>query len=59
MAHIATHLQAIHAMRAAKHFNRWGRWATIQYCRKRGVPLHLLTLARILEHHTREILNVH
>lgn len=49
MKHQATHPHAIHALRAAKYWRQWGRFAAIQYCRKRGVPLSLLTLARVLE----------
>jgi hypothetical protein len=37
--------QALVAIYAARHRNQWGRWATVRYCEKRGVPRRLLTLA--------------
>ena len=37
--------QALIAIYAARHRNQWGRWATVRYCEKRGVPRRLLTLA--------------
>lgn len=49
MKHTATHPHAIHALRAAKYWRQWGRYAAVQYCRRRGVPLSLVTLARVLE----------
>lgn len=41
--------QAFHAIRAAKHRNRWGTYAARVYCIKRGVPLGLYRLACQLE----------
>lgn len=40
---------ALHAIRAAKNFRKWGRKNAFAYCRNRGVPFHLLTLARQME----------
>lgn len=37
------------AIRAARNVRSWGTWAAYRYCQKRGVPLRLLTLARLLE----------
>ena len=37
------------AIRAAKNMKSWGRHMTFAFCKKRGVPLSLLTLARVLE----------
>ena len=44
-----THPHAIFAVKAAKNYKNWGRFATLRYCEKRGVPMGLLTLARVLE----------
>lgn len=44
-----THPHAIAAVNAAKNFKNWGRYAALRYCEKRGVPLRLLTLARVLQ----------
>lgn len=44
-----THPHAIAALTAAKNFKNWGRIAALRYCEKRGVPMSLLTLARVLE----------
>lgn len=38
-----------HALRACLYYREWGRFATIRYLQKRGVPLRLLYLARQLE----------
>lgn len=32
-------------MHAARNYRRWGRWATVRFCEKRGLPRRLLTLA--------------
>jgi hypothetical protein len=37
--------QAFVAIYAANHRKQWGRWATVRFCEKRGVPRRLLTLA--------------
>jgi hypothetical protein len=37
--------QARIAIYAATHRRAWGRYATVRYCEKRGVPRRLLTLA--------------
>lgn len=42
-------MHAHHAIRAAKNWSTWGRFAATAYCIKRGVPLGLLRLARQLE----------
>lgn len=41
--------QAQHAIRAARLWKSWGRWATIQYLNKRKIPHRLWYLARSLE----------
>ena len=33
------------AVRAAKNRRAWGRWATMRYLRRRGVPLRLYQIA--------------
>lgn len=38
------------AIRAAKNRGRWGRWATMRYLARRGVPLRLYQIAVALEH---------
>jgi hypothetical protein len=43
------HPDAYHAIRAAKMLPFIGRHAAVRYCQVRKVPLHLLTLARILQ----------
>ncbi len=43
------HPDAHHAIRAAKNLKSWGRYATIRYLEKKGVPMSLFTLARVLE----------
>lgn len=42
------HPHAAHAIRAAANYDVWGSYATMRYCRRHGVPLSLLTTARIL-----------
>jgi len=37
--------QARIAIHAANNRRTWGRYATVRYCEKRGVPRRLLTLA--------------
>jgi len=37
--------QARIAIHAATNRRTWGRYATVRYCEKRGVPRRLLTLA--------------
>lgn len=37
------------AIRAAENFHRWGKWATVRFCEKRGVPLRLLGMAVAFE----------
>mgnify|MGYP000978109216 CR=1 FL=1 len=37
--------QARLAIYAAAHRRQWGRWATVRFCQRRGVPRRLLTLA--------------
>ena len=44
-----THPDAVTAIRAAKLRQTIGHWAAIRYCQKRGCPISLYTLARILE----------
>jgi hypothetical protein len=44
-----THPHAEVALHAARNFRRWGRYAAVRYCLKRGVPLQLLCLALLLE----------
>lgn len=44
---IAPHAQA--AITAAQNHHKWGRWTTLRYLARRGVPLSLFTLARVLE----------
>ena len=41
--------QAKCAIRAAKNRSNWGRWATMRYLAKRGVPFGLYRLAAQLE----------
>lgn len=41
--------QSQDAIRAAKNWKSWGRFATIQFLRKRGVNMRLYYLARLLE----------
>ena len=36
------------AVRAARNRHIWGRWATLQYARKRNIPHSLLTTAIVL-----------
>jgi len=36
-------------IRAAQNKKLWGRWATVAFCLKRGIPRRLLTLACQLE----------
>lgn len=43
------HPHAYHSIRAARLYPTIGRWAAMRYCQLRGVPLSLLTLARVLE----------
>ena len=37
------------AIRAARNRGRWGRWATMRYLAKRGVPTRLYQIAVVLE----------
>ena len=37
------------AIRAARNRHAWGRWATLRYLAKRGVPLRLYQIAVVLE----------
>ena len=48
MGHEMTKI-AEYAIRAAKNFRIWGRWATLRYAEKRGVSKHLLGMAIALE----------
>ena len=41
--------QAAMAVRAAKNRRVWGRWATMRYLRRRGVPLRLYQIAMACE----------
>lgn len=41
--------QAVMAVRAARNRRAWGRWATMRYLRRRGVPLRLYQIAVALE----------
>lgn len=43
------HPHASAAIRAAQNVRKWGWFATIRFLRRRGVPLSLFTLARVLE----------
>jgi hypothetical protein len=47
--HTPTNEQAIKAIKAAKGFKTWGRYAAMRYCKKNNLPLSLVTLARVLE----------
>lgn len=49
----ALHPHAQAAIRAAQNLHIWGRYATLQYLRKRSVPMYLFSTARVLEaaHH--------
>ena len=49
MTHTPTHPHAVHAIRAAMLNPTIGMWAAKRYCEKRGVPMRLYTLARVLE----------
>lgn len=40
---------AQHAIKAARNFNNWGRFAATMYCLRRGVPLSCLRIARQCE----------
>jgi hypothetical protein len=40
---------ARYALRAAKNFHIWGRWATVRYALKRAVPMSLLGMAIAFE----------
>lgn len=42
--------QAVMAVRAARNRRIWGRWATMRYLAKRGVPVRLYQIAMALEH---------
>ena len=42
------HPQAMHAIRAAANWNRWGRASCIAYARNRAVPIRLVVIARQL-----------
>ena len=37
------------AVRAARNRRVWGRWATMRYLRRRGVPLRLYQIAMACE----------
>lgn len=37
------------AVRAARNRRVWGRWATMRYLRRRGVPVRLYQIAVALE----------
>lgn len=43
------HPHAIAAVRAAQNWHTWGRVAALRYAQRRGVPVALLGLARLLE----------
>lgn len=38
------------AVRAARNRRIWGRWATMRYLAKRGVPMRLYQIAMALEY---------
>ena len=40
--------QAAMAVRAAENRARWGRWATMRFLAKRGVPMRLYQIAVVL-----------
>lgn len=42
------HKHAIAAIEAAECRHRWGRWATMRFLVKRGVPMRLYQLACVL-----------
>ena len=50
------HPHAEAAIRAARNFSIWGRYAAMRYCQRRGVHPALLRLARQL-HATRHAWN--
>ena len=41
--------QAVLAIRAARNRRAWGRWATMRYLARRGVPLRLYQIAMACE----------
>jgi hypothetical protein len=43
------HPHADVALRAARHWRRWGKFAAVRYCAKSGVSTRLLGLAVALE----------
>jgi hypothetical protein len=43
------HPLAVHAIRASKNRNTWGRYASMRYALNKGVPLGLYRLACVLE----------
>jgi hypothetical protein len=43
------HIQAHHAIMAAKHRKAWGAYAARRYIERRGIPFALYRLARQLE----------
>lgn len=47
--HTPDHPAAIAAIRAARNWRKWGPWAARRYAARRGAPLALVTLARVLE----------
>lgn len=42
------HPHAEAAVRAARNWNRWGRFAALRYAKKRNCPVRLIALARFL-----------
>lgn len=41
--------QAAIAIRCAKNWSSWGRYAAVRHAQKNGVPRRLVELARVLE----------
>ena len=46
---MAISAQAVMAVRAARNRRVWGRWATMRYLARRGVPMRLYQIAVALE----------
>jgi len=48
MTHPTIHPIAQAAATAARNWHLWGAYAARRYAERRGVPSHILTLARVL-----------
>lgn len=40
--------EARHAAKAARYWSAWGPYAARRYCQRHGIPIKLVTLARVL-----------